>query len=487
MYNKPFKNIDSFKPSKYELLPFDLEIISETNVHISNMLGEYLTLSKEHISELIEQKLEIDSRLYKELKRKFFIFDDTDEINTVIDLLSTRFRTKNQLISNFTGLHIFVVSLRCEHSCSYCQVSRQNVESVDFDMTEEIALKAIDLMFKSPSPSLKVEFQGGEPLLNFKTIQFVVNKAKERNAIEKRDIAFVIATNLALVDDAILEFCKEHGVLISTSLDGPSFIHNKNRYRPGNDSHMKAVEGIKKVRSVLGYDRVGALMTTTALSLKHPKEIINEYLANGFNSIFLRPISPYGFAVKGTKANQDLDEWLEFYFKGLEYIIELNKNGIKIREDYASIILSKIYGSRESGYVDLQNPAGLGISAVVYNYDAKLYASDEGRMLKEMGVEVFCLGDIRNQTYEELFANENFLEILERSVLESSPECYQCAYRQYCGSDPVYHFATQGDFTGNKSRSGFCKKNKTLFKKLIELYENDLETRSIFQSWFKRD
>ena len=39
-------------------------------------------------------------------------------------------------------------------------------------------------------------------------------------------------------------------------------------------------------------------MTTTKLSLGRVREIIDEYVAQGFRGIFLRPMSPYGFAVK---------------------------------------------------------------------------------------------------------------------------------------------------------------------------------------------
>jgi uncharacterized protein len=486
MYKTPFKDIDHFIPEVYELLPFELEFLEHERAIITNILGDHLIISQIEACDIVDRKIRIGSILYQQLKRKFFIFDNTDDINTIIDLLSIKYRTKNQLVSNFTGLHIFVVSLRCEHSCGYCQVSRQNVDSLDFEMNEDTANKAIDLMFKSPSRFLKVEFQGGEPLLNFDLIKFVVNEVKLKNEVFKRDISFVIATNLALISDEILSFCKEHEVLISTSLDGPDFIHNKNRYRPGKNSHKLAIDGISKARDVLGHDRVGALMTTTAISLLHPVEIINEYIANGFNSIFLRPISPYGFAVRAGKVLQEMNQWIEFYFKGLDYILELNKNGIRFREDYASIILTKIFSNKESGYVDLQNPAGIGISAVVYNYDGKLYASDEGRMLKEMGTEVFCLGDIKKDSYEELFGNESFLDILEASTLDSSPQCYQCGFKQFCGSDPVYHFATQQDFTGNKALSGFCKKNMSLFKKIIELYESDDENKKIFDNWIQR-
>jgi uncharacterized protein len=56
--------------------------------------------------------------------------------------------------------------------------------------------------------------------------------------------------------------------------------------------------GIERSRKILGYENVAALMTTTAASLDHVTEIIDEYVRCEFHTIFLRPISPYGFALK---------------------------------------------------------------------------------------------------------------------------------------------------------------------------------------------
>jgi sulfatase maturation enzyme AslB (radical SAM superfamily) len=85
-----------------------------------------------------------------------------DEESTVaLDLLALKVRTKLRRLPDFTGLHIFVVSLRCEHSCPYCQVSRQSDDKTAFDMSPETAEKALSLVFRSPSPNIKIEFQGG--------------------------------------------------------------------------------------------------------------------------------------------------------------------------------------------------------------------------------------------------------------------------------------------------------------------------------------
>ena len=39
----------------------------------------------------------------------------------------------------------------------------------------------------------------------------------------------------------------------------------------------------------------------------------------------------------------------------------------------------------------------------MYNYDGKVYPTDESRMLAAMGDDAFCLGDVQTNTYEELF------------------------------------------------------------------------------------
>src|SRR5262249_27260694 len=151
--------------------------------------------------------------------------------------------------------------------------SRVTTDRSRYDMTQETAARAIELMFRSPSPTLKVECQGGESLLNFELIRWIVETVEERNRSEGREIEFVIATNLSQLTDEVLVFCAEHRVCLSTSLDGPESLHNCNRPRPGGDSYQRTVAAIAKAREALGHERVSALMTTTDASLRSPCEI----------------------------------------------------------------------------------------------------------------------------------------------------------------------------------------------------------------------
>jgi His-Xaa-Ser system radical SAM maturase HxsB len=479
-----FLQLESYKATgvEYQLLPFRFTELDATRYVMSNIAGEFVTLPREILPKLINHQLREDDPTYVHLRAKQFLIDNSSSIAK--DLLAIKVRSRYERLADFTSLHIFVVTLRCEHSCLYCQVSRQSEDKVKFDMTQVDALAALQLVFRSPSPTIKIEFQGGEPLLNFPLIQLIVSEAKQRNPGKKLD--FVIATNLALIDSEILEFCRQHDVLISTSLDGPRDLHNANRPRRGHNSYEKTVEGIRVARHYLGRDRVSALMTTTDASLNRVRDIIDEYLTQEFDGIFLRPLSPYGFAIK-TKSytKYSTDRWLEFYKAGLDYIISLNKQGISFTEYFASTILAKMFSSRDPGYVDLMSPAGIGIAAAVYNYDGSVYASDESRMLAEMGDQHFRIGHV-GQDYKDIFLSPNLLEPLEDSFAESAPMCTDCAFLPYCGADPVVHWALYKDHVGRKPESEFCRRNMAIFRDLITRMEEDVFTKRLFLKWANR-
>lgn len=293
-------------------MPFRFEPLDIENVVVTNFVGEFVVLKREKLDDVVQKRLSPSDKTYSLLRSRHFIKEASDTAS--IQLLGLKTRTKYSHIRNFTNLHLFVVSLRCDHSCHYCQVSRQSENKSAFDMTEETADKALNIVFRSPNPAIKIEFQGGKPLLNFELVRYVVLKAKKINEIEKRDLQFVITTTLSLITEEILNFCKEHKIFLSSSLDGPEDLHNKNRPRPGKDSYSRFVDGLQNARDKLGYDAVSALMTTSPASLTRVRDIIDEYLKHDLNGIFLRHLSPYGFAIK-TKSYDayNVERWLEFY------------------------------------------------------------------------------------------------------------------------------------------------------------------------------
>jgi len=352
-------------------------------------------------------------------------------------------------------------------------------------MTIETAEKVCELILIGPSEGITVEFQGGEPLLNFPIIKYVVEYMTKRKGECRKNIDFVIATNLSVIDSDMLSFFKDYEVDISTSLDGPAFIHDSNRPKPENDSHAILCENLERARAVLGSDSVAALMTTTRLSLSYPKEIVDEYLRLGFKSIFLRPLNPYGFAVKtGSQIGYTIETFLEFYKRAFEYILELNGRGIDFQETFAKMILTKILTPFDTSYVDCQSPSGAGIGAALYNYNGNVYPADEARMLAETGDEAFCLGNVHTSSFKEIFFGPVMESLASVACNESLSGCAQCAYQPYCGADPINNYATQGYILGHRYDNDRCKKHLEITRYLFSyLKQRDSEVMNIFAAW----
>lgn len=476
------------RESAYRLLPFRFLRLDEgraDGVLITSETGEYLFVSETALRQLAYGRVERGTRLYKDLLARHFIYEPGG--HTPLPEMAAQYRSRKSFIFGGPALHLFVVTLRCNHTCRYCQVSRAPLGGAGHDMSAEHAEYAVERLFESPSPVLTVEFQGGEPLLAFNRIRQVVEAVQKRNDIEQRSIQFVISTTLHHLSEEILDFAHKHGIHFSTSLDGPAFLHNSNRPTPTKDSYERTLHGIRWARERLGYDRVSALTTLTAKSLEYPQAIIDEYVEQGFNSISLRPLSPYGFAKKSEiRLDYSVNQYTEFYKRALEYLIAVNSQGVHLSEGYTSLLLTNILTPFATGYVDLRSPAGGGVGALVYNYDGGVYPSDEARMLLEMGEDGLRLGSV-GQPLSELLASPVIELLLSAGVAEALPGCSDCALVPYCGADPIEHYARQGDPIGHRSFSAFCEKNTELLTHLFKLLrDSDEQTRRVLLSWMSR-
>ena len=475
----------AFAPSGpgYRILPLRFMRWSDREIFLTNESGEFLFVDRTTFLAFAEHRLPRSAPEYRALKARHLLADSDSTVP--LELLATKVRTKRDFLRGFTRLHLFVVTLRCDHSCPYCQVSRVTQDRTRFDMSRETAVRALDLVFQSPAPALKIEFQGGEPLLNFDLIRWIVLEAEARNLVHRRDLQFVIATNLSPLTDQILAFCRDHQIHLSTSLDGPRELHNANRPRSGGSSYDLTVSNIAWARSALGHDSISALMTTTERSLKCPKDIVDEYCRQEFNGIFLRSISPFGFATRGNADRRyDMAAFLAFYREALDHIISINRAGQAFTEVYAQILLRKILTPFPTGYVDLQTPAGAGINVVAYNYDGDVYASDEARMLAEMGDASFRLGNVHRDDFASIFGGPTQRALTTASCSETLPGCSECAFVPYCGADPIWNWATQADPVGHRPTSAFCEKNMGIIRHLFDLWRRDDPfIRSLFVRW----
>src|SRR5690554_2692574 len=192
---RKYKPIDYYKNERetYYLLPFRFHQINSEKEVIVNEVGDFILVPVGTAGRIARKEVKWDEEIYADLVANFFISEKP--VPDLIDVLATRYRTKKSFLDGFTALHIFVVSLRCNHSCHYCQVSRVSESRQDFDMSAEDLKAGVEHMFRSPSPSVTMEFQGGEPLLAFDKVKYGIEYATQLNKLHKKELTFVICTN----------------------------------------------------------------------------------------------------------------------------------------------------------------------------------------------------------------------------------------------------------------------------------------------------
>ncbi|MDD5665162.1 MAG: His-Xaa-Ser system radical SAM maturase HxsB [Candidatus Omnitrophica bacterium] len=449
---------------------------------LTNDVGEYAFIPPQDFNNLASGCLnDISLKETAILEEKGFI-----NLSAASLRLENKYRSKNSFLGMGTSLHIIVSTLRCDHKCVYCHASAQGSEGKATDMDRQTAKAVVDCIFESPSKAITIEFQGGEPLLNFEILKFVTEYANDKNKAAGKDLLIAVVTNLSPLNDEILKFLIKNKISICTSIDGPHNLHNKNRFSFCGDSHAKVVKSFKRLQKAylnrIKY-RPNALVTITRESLRYPKEIIKEYIKLNLDSIHLRPLNPFGFAIKQQKTiGYTADEFLSFYRKSLDYILKINSKGKVFYERTARIFLSKIFNDDDPGYFELRSPCGAGIGQMAYNYNGDVYTCDEGRMVGRLGDDAFRLGNVREDNYNALIGKEALKAVCTSSLLDILPGCSNCVYKPYCGVCPIYNYVTSGTLFAQAPNNDRCKINTGILDYLFDKLRVD-KNKKIFKAW----
>lgn len=461
----------------YKLNYFNFEEKNDKYL-ITNDVGEYEFLSNSNFRRLLQRR-ELESDVEESLRNKGFIYKENEEIFATKQAIKLRCVKEYLLVP--TSLHIFVVSKNCNFNCIYCQAGELN-ENENFKMTYETAKKAVDIALQSPSKYCSFEFQGGEPLTNFEVIKYIIEYSKANKG--DKDIEYNLVSNLTLLTEEMIEFFIANNVSICTSIDGDNKLQNINRPYKNNDSYKETVKKIKMLqkRNI----KINAIETTTKFSLCKYKEIVDEYINLGLDSIFIRPLTRLGKADSNwKKVGYSPEEFIMFYKKTLEYIIEKNKQGIFIAEGNSTIFLRKILSKQAVNYMDLRSPCGGAIGQLAYYYDGNIYTCDEGRMLAEMGNDSFKIGNVYESSYNELMKSDSTKAMCISSCIECLPYCCNCVYMPYCGTCPVINLAQDNNIFPKNPQEYRCKIYKGILNILFDYIESEPEVVEIFHKWIE--
>ena len=487
----------NLKKIKYNQLGFFRFKKFKNKYLLTNDIGDYLFLTEKEFKDFLANNLKKDKEPYLSLKKKNFV---KNELN--LTELIEKYRSKNAFLFNGPSLHIIVVTLRCNHKCVYCHASAQDMSRKDLDMNKETARQTVDKIFETTSHFIAIEFQGGEPLVNWPIVKFIIEYSQKKNKIlrqssgQEKDLQIRLVSNFDLMTEEKFKYLLNKKVSLCVSLDGPEKLHNKNRpirSSKNNNNYKNIVKWVRKFNKLYpqlkknGYIyRIAGRVTISRLSLSKYKEIVNEYIKLGFDSFYLHHLNPFGFSVESQKKiGYTAKEYIDFYKKALDYIIQLNLKGKEFKERMAFTFLIKILTDSDPNHLDYRSPCGAGIGQLAYNYNGDVYTCDEGRMLSMMGDESFRLGNVKQNTYKEIVSSPVVRTMCIASCLEGLPECNNCAYKPYCGVCPIYNYFEQGNIFGQMPNNQRCQINKAILDFLFEKLQNP-KIKAILETWTRK-
>jgi len=459
-------------------LPFRYKKIKDKYL-VTNDYFDWTFLDEKEFQELKENKIGKDSELYKKLVKENIILSENKQANNLIN----KKQSHNSFMFTGPALHIIVLTKRCNHKCVYCHAaSTVSDDKSKFDLSKEDAKKFVELMMTSPNPFLNIEFQGGEPLLNFETLKCIVDYTREVNKKLKKDLVFTVVTNLEDMDDEKFEYLTSNNIRICSSLDGPKFLHDKNRESINtSSSYDNVTKWIKKAKEKGVH--ISALITVSRESLKYPKEIVDEFVKLGYSGLHLRVLNYLGKAIgKWKDIGYTAEEFIEFWKKAMDYIMEINKEGKFFTERTCNIILQKVLNKFEPNFIDLMSPCGAVIGQIAYNYDGKIYSCDEARTFEE---DIFQVGDVNSESIPKIVKSQKSVEIIS-STFNDSYFCNYCAYKSYCGVCPVCNYKETGNPICDILRTSRCKILMAQFDYIFEKLQKD-DTKKILSNWINNN
>lgn len=462
-------------------LPFNFRYLKDSdNYVISNSVGAFSFLQSDRDVELLASGRadELPAAIQDELTAKNIISPEI-EFERRVSLQASGVAYQWARSIEVPGLFMIVPTLRCDHSCSYCQVSRVEMHKEGYDL-DEAYIDDVIKFISSISPTYpKIEFQGGEPLLAHRFVKLFIERASIE--LSDKNPSFVICSALGQYPEEFISWCKDQNVSFSISLDGDKSVHDKNRKSIYPSSYDHVSRNMERLRNEIGSERISCIATVSRHGLDFPDEMLREYVARGFNRVFFRPLSPFGFAVKQVEEKlYSVDEYFDFYKRSLAAILTIN-NETDFVDEMTLIYLRRLLQPGRQEYVDMKSPAGYIFGPVIINYDGNVFGSDESRMLWEMTKEsTLVLGNISQGG--EILNNQPAIELLSRTFTHCNPGCDECVYQAHCGSDPLHHLVTQGDQVGNKALSFYCRLQRKMFDHILCMMQ-EKSVSEVFNRW----
>ncbi|MFX0198324.1 MAG: radical SAM protein [Candidatus Hodarchaeota archaeon] len=327
------------------------------------------------------------------------------------------------------------ISNSCNLSCKYCYAGGGTYGGVQSYMDEKTALATIDRFLNLFDGIDKLQFFGGEPLLNPKLISFICEEFTQRR--KKGEIRklpqFSVVTNGTIVSEEVFKLLKKYNMKPTISMDGPKIV---NDYLRGKGTTQKIEQFIRCLEKYnIGYSFE---CTFTGYHIKsgiYLNDLLDYFFENfKQNEVHIPPVA----LTRENSLFLSEERASKLYREGVEYSMENLKNGKSACLSFASRIMDVfVKGEPIKNYC----PAGLytlSVDTEGYLYPCFMFTGLKDFQLGNVFNEYFLQKDVVNKIFKRILMNDK----------ANDPECLKCWASPFCsGCIGAEYFTNNGTFS----------------------------------------
>lgn len=311
-----------------------------------------------------------------------------------------------------------MVAQDCNLRCKYC-FGDEGTYGHRAVMSEEVGRAAVDFIIKNSGirKHCEIDFFGGEPLINFRTVKAVTEYVRQREQDIGKIFKLTLTTNGLLLDDKAIAWLNDNNISLVLSLDGRKEIHDA--MRPdisGRGSYDRVLKNFKRCVDSRNGDNYYLRGTYTKKNLDFTADVLSACDA-GFDVLSIEPVvlknSPLALTA------DDLPRIREEYDRLTEAYLERRREGRGFFFFHFNVDLNNgpCVAKRLSGC-----GAGHEYFAVAENGD--LYPCHQF-----VGRERYKLGNIFDGVNQSA---RHWLKYFRESHVLNKPKCRDCWAKFFC-------------------------------------------------------
>lgn len=289
----------------------------------------------------------------------------------------------------------------CNLDCKYCYEGEKQKDYMSIETADKVVdfiSYQINKISSIKNNRIIIVLYGGEPLLNIKTLKYLMNRLDSK--IDK-NFRYDLTTNGTILNDDSLDILEQIGS-ISVSVDGGKKVHDFNRTFKNNKGSFDIVK--KNIEKMLhrGID-IRLRGTYTPETCNYLYESVKELISLKTNSIVIHP---------------DLynENWTENHFEEIfSQIKKMCEDEVIIKNhDRISII-------DNSDFCQEVGDCFGGVSEFSIDCDGTIYPCS-----RAVGEEEFIIGNVQDNYLDTDKINEFF------TLNDSHNECNECTRKDFC-------------------------------------------------------